>query len=82
MGTVTVVGSYIVALVMDTDRIPLEGETAMMRLIFALTGLLVLAGCGVDGEPLTPTYSTTTTIGYNSRTGPFSNTTVGVQFGG
>ena len=27
MGNVTVVGSYIVALVMDTDRIPLEGET-------------------------------------------------------
>ena len=26
-GTVTVVGSYIVALVMDVDRIPLEGET-------------------------------------------------------
>ena len=27
MGKVTVVGSYIFALVMDTDRIPLEGET-------------------------------------------------------
>ena len=27
MGKVTVVGSYIVALVIDTDRIPLEGET-------------------------------------------------------
>lgn len=31
MGKVTVVGSYIVALVMDTDRIPLEGETVIGR---------------------------------------------------
>lgn len=30
-GTVTVVGSYIVALVMDVDRIPLEGETVLGR---------------------------------------------------
>ena len=29
MGNVTVVGSYIVALVMDTERIPLEGETVI-----------------------------------------------------
>jgi len=29
MGKVTVVGSYIVALVMDTDRIPVEGETVV-----------------------------------------------------
>ena len=29
MGKVTIVGSYIVALVMDTDRIPVEGETVM-----------------------------------------------------
>ncbi len=31
MGEVTVVGSYIVALVMDVDRIPLEGETVVGR---------------------------------------------------
>lgn len=31
MGKVTVVGSYIVALVMDTDRIPIEGETVLGR---------------------------------------------------
>ncbi len=31
MGRVTVVGSYIVALVMDTDRIPVEGETVLGR---------------------------------------------------
>jgi ribokinase len=31
MGKVTVVGSYIVALVMDTDRIPVEGETILGR---------------------------------------------------
>jgi ribokinase len=29
MGRVTIVGSYIVALVMDTDHIPLEGETVL-----------------------------------------------------
>lgn len=29
MGKVTVVGSYIVALVMDTERIPMEGETVI-----------------------------------------------------
>jgi len=31
MARVTVVGSYIAALVMDTDRIPVEGETVMGR---------------------------------------------------
>jgi ribokinase len=31
MGKVTVVGSYIVALVMDVDRLPLEGETVVGR---------------------------------------------------
>ncbi len=31
MGKITVVGSYIVALVIDTERIPLEGETVVGR---------------------------------------------------
>ena len=31
MGQVTVAGSYIVALVMDVDRLPLEGETVVWR---------------------------------------------------
>jgi ribokinase len=31
MSKVTVVGSYIVAMVMDVDRIPLEGETVVGR---------------------------------------------------
>jgi hypothetical protein len=31
-GTVSVVGSYIVALVMDVDRISLEGETVIGRI--------------------------------------------------
>lgn len=31
MGRVTIVGSYIVALVMDTDRLPIEGETVFGR---------------------------------------------------
>ena len=30
-GKIAVVGSYIVALVMDVDRIPLEGETVIGR---------------------------------------------------
>jgi ribokinase len=31
MGRVTVVGSYVLALTMDTDRLPLEGETVLGR---------------------------------------------------
>jgi ribokinase len=31
MGKVTVIGSYIVALVIDTDRLPVEGETITGR---------------------------------------------------
>ncbi len=51
----------------------------MMRLIFTLAVLSVLAGCGADGKPLKPTYTTETTIGYNSRTGPFNKTVIGVE---
>ncbi len=43
---------------------------------------LILAGCGADGQPLTPKYSTKTTIGYNSVTGPFNRTIVSVEVGG
>ena len=32
MGRVIIVGSYIVALVMDMDRLPVEGETVAGRL--------------------------------------------------
>ena len=47
----------------------------------ALAALLALAGCGVDGEPLKPTYSVKTTVGYNSATGPFNSTVFGIQIG-
>ncbi len=53
----------------------------MKRPMPVLFVLLALAACGVDGEPLKPSYSAETTIGYNSRTGPFNQTSIGVRFG-
>ena len=53
----------------------------MKRLMIVLLGTAFLSSCGVDGEPVKPSYSTETTIGYNSRTGAFNNTTIGVRFG-
>ena len=53
----------------------------MKAMIAALVGLLVLTACGVDGEPVKPSYSTKTTIGYNSRTGAFNKTTIGITIG-
>ena len=54
-----------------------------MKIAFLALSLgLALTACGVDGKPLKPTYTTQTTIGYNSRTGAFNKTTLGVQFGG
>lgn len=53
----------------------------MKRIIAGCLALAFLAACGADGEPLKPSYSTQTTIGYNSRTGPFNKTVFGVCFG-
>ncbi len=53
----------------------------MKALIAALAGLLVLTACGVDGEPVKPSYSTKTTFGYNSKTGSFNRTSIGVTIG-
>ncbi len=53
----------------------------MKKLIAVIAGVLVLAGCGADGKPVKPTYSTKTTIGYNSVTGAFNRTVIGFEFG-
>lgn len=47
---------------------------------FALMAF-VLVACGADGKPVKPTYTTQTTIGYNSSTGAFNKTRIGVEFG-
>ena len=45
----------------------------MTRLV--LVGLaLVLAGCGIDGEPIKPRYTVKQTFAINSKTGPRSET--------
>ncbi len=53
-----------------------------MKQIAAITILVMLAGCGVDGAPQKPRYTTETTIGFNSKTGAFNRTKIGVEFGG
>jgi hypothetical protein len=53
----------------------------MKPLIVALLATLTLAACGVDGAPVKPTVTTSTTIGYNSATGPFNRTTIGIEVG-
>lgn len=52
----------------------------MKLIVTALVACVVLVSCGADGAPLKPKYSTETTIGYNSRTGPFNTTSFGVAF--
>ncbi len=53
----------------------------MTRLIAGLLTACLLAACGADGEPLTPRYSAKTTIGFNSKTGAYNNTELGIHFG-
>jgi len=53
-----------------------------MKPAFAVLSLaILLAACGADGAPIAPKYSAETSIGYNSKTGPFSQTKLGVCFG-
>jgi hypothetical protein len=53
-----------------------------MTRIYALCFTLVfLTSCGVDGAPTRPEVTSTTKIGYNSKTGSFSKTIIGVEFG-
>ncbi len=51
MGEVTVVGSYIVALVMDVDRIPIEGETVVGRNYHTTHGGKGIEHGGVPSRP-------------------------------
>lgn len=53
----------------------------MKLVIIACIAAVALVSCGADGQPLKPTYTTNTTIGYNSKTGPFNKTSFGVAFG-
>jgi hypothetical protein len=53
----------------------------MRATIFICIAAATLAACGVDGQPLTPSYSASTTIGANSNTGMFNRTSLGVTFG-
>jgi len=50
-------------------------------MIFTCIAAVTLTACGVDGEPLTPSYSASTTFGVNSKTGVFNKTRLGVTFG-
>jgi len=53
-----------------------------MRLVIIFcVAAVTLAACGADGEPLSTTYTTKTTIGYNSKTGAFNKTVFGVAIG-
>lgn len=53
-----------------------------MRILVGFLAVFGLAACGVDGQPVTPKYSSKTTVGYNSKTGPFSSTSVGIDLTG
>lgn len=54
----------------------------MIRISVLLSAFAFLVACGVDGEPLTPEYTTSTTIGYNSKTGSFTKTSIGIDLTG
>ncbi len=49
--------------------------------ILSVIAAFTLVACGADGQPVTPKYSTKTTIGYNSVTGPFNRTVFSVEIG-
>ena len=53
----------------------------MKAMILTCIAAVTLAACGVDGQPLTPSYSASTTIGANSKSGLFNGTSLGVTFG-
>jgi len=53
----------------------------MKALILMCIAAVILAACGVDGEPLTPRFSGETNVGFTSNSGPFSDTSLVVSFG-
>jgi len=52
----------------------------MKLVVVILVAAFTLAACGVDGEPTAPKVSAKTTIGFNSKTGVYNNTSLGVEF--
>lgn len=53
-------------------------STLRIIAVFMVTGL---AACGVDGEPTPPKVTGSTTVGFNTSSGAFSSTEIGVHFG-
>jgi len=52
-----------------------------MKLVIVISiAAFTLAACGVDGEPNAPKVTGKTTIGINSKTGVYNNTSLGVEF--
>ncbi|MGR3290169.1 MAG: hypothetical protein ACU0C9_03095 [Paracoccaceae bacterium] len=54
----------------------------MKLIILGCIAAVTLAACGADGAPLKPKYTTKTTIGYSSVTGPYNSTVFSVEVGG
>ncbi len=50
--------------------------------IMAACSIFALTACGVDGQPITPKYTTETTIGFNSKTGAFNKTKITIDLNG
>jgi len=46
----------------------------MKLIVLGCIAAVTLAACGADGAPLKPKYTTKTTIGYSSVTGPYNST--------
>lgn len=59
----------------------MEGNIGM-KLIVGVLALGLLVSCGVDGEPIPPKLTGTTSIGANSETGVFNRTAFTLFFGG
>jgi hypothetical protein len=54
----------------------------MIRTFVCTLGLIViLSGCGADGEPVAPTVSGKTSVSVNSNSGLSTKTSVGIHFG-
>ena len=52
----------------------------MKRLAIVLLGCGLLAACGVDGDPVKPEVSGSTSFGVNSKSGVSTSTTIGIHF--
>ncbi len=52
----------------------------MKPALAALLALLTLTACGVDGEPVPPTVGVSTTVGVNSNSGGYTDTSISIHF--